>query len=222
MEGNGDLPPNLKAKTQPSFLSIFDRGIRPIEDLANLMAAAAIFLLMVLGCSQIFLRTVLNKPISGYIDLVELSMASMAFLGAAYCQRLGAHIRMELLIGSLKGRWLWAMEIIGTLVALFIIGVLIWFGWEHFLRSYQLGDTTIDAEFSVWPSKLLVPFAFSLWFLRLLVQLAGSVRLFIDPTLDPIGIAKILDVEEVAKDEIKEALGDKLENAKTDTKGNQS
>lgn len=194
------------------LLSAIDRRMKPLEDAANFLAAAAIFLLMVLGCSQIFLRTVMNSPIAGYIDLVELSMASMAFLGAAYCQRLGAHIRMEILMGSLKGRWLWAAEIFGTIVALFIIGVLIWYGWDHFLRSFQLGDTTIDAEFPVWPSKLLVPIAFSLWFIRLLIQLAGSIRMFIDPTLEQIGIARILDVEEVAKDEIKEALGDTDDN----------
>lgn len=182
--------------------------MQPVEDFANLMAAAAIFLLMVLGCAQIFLRTVLNSPISGYIDLVELSMASMAFLGAAYCQRLGAHIRMEILVGRLRGRWLWAAEIFGTAVAMFIIGTLIYYGWGHFLRSYQLGDTTIDAEFPVWPSKLLVPLAFSLWFIRLSIQLAGSIRMFIDPKREPIGIAKILDTEEVAKDEIEEAFGD--------------
>jgi TRAP-type C4-dicarboxylate transport system permease small subunit len=182
--------------------------MRPIEDMANLLAGFAIFMLMVLGCAQIFLRTVMNTPISGYIDLVELSMASMAFLGAAYCQRLGAHIRMEILVGRLKGRWLWGAEIVSTAVALFVIGVLIYYGWGHFQRSIELGDTTIDAEFPVWPSKLLVPIAFSIWFIRLSIQFVGSIRLFINPTLEPIGIAKIQDVEEVAKDEIKEAFGD--------------
>ncbi len=200
----------MPVETEPKStnrLSTVDRAMQPIEDFANLMAAAAIFLLMLLGCAQIFMRSVLNAPISGYIDMVELSMASMAFLGAAYCQRLGAHIRMEILVGNLKGRWLWSVEAFGTLVAMFIIGVLIWYGWGHFLRSYSLGDTTIDAEFPVWPSKLLVPIAFSLWFIRLSIQLVGSIRLFVDPSREPIGIAKILDVEEVAKDEIKEAFG---------------
>jgi TRAP-type C4-dicarboxylate transport system permease small subunit len=182
--------------------------MRPVEDFANLMAAVAIFLLMVLGCAQIFMRTALNAPISGYIDMVELSMASMAFLGAAYCQRLGAHIRMEILVGRLRGRWLWSAEIFGTAVAMFIIGVLIWYGWGHFMRSIQLGDTTIDAEFPVWPSKLLVPVAFSIWFVPLSIQMAGANRMFIDPTREPIGIAKILDVEEIAKDEIDETFGD--------------
>ena len=205
---------DTSVKADPStsgFLTSFDRLIRPIEDVANLMAALAIFLLMVLGCSQIVLRTVFNSPIAGYIDLVELSMAGMAFLGAAYCQRLGSHIRMEILITYLKGRWIWVFEIIGTVLAMGIIGVLIWYGWDHFLRSFQLGDTTIDAEYPVWPSKLLVPIAFLLWFLRLGIQLLGSIRLFKNPELEPIGIASIQDAATTAKEEIQETFGETID-----------
>ena len=186
----------------------------PIEDAANMIAAVAIFALMVLGVVQIGMRSIFNAPISGYIDLVELSMASMAFLGAAYCQRLGAHIRMELLIGRLHGRALWAFEIAGTSVALFIVGVLIWYGTTHFLRSYTLGDTTIDAEFPVWPSKLLVPVAFSIWFIRLAIQLWGSVRMFIDPAREPVGVVTMKDVADQAQDEIHEIMGDDIDEDK--------
>ena len=180
------------------------------EDAANLLAALAIFALMVLGVAQIISRTIFNSPINGYIDLVELSMASMAFLGAAYCQRMGAHIRMELLVGRLKGRFLWASEVLGTLVALFIIGVLVWYSAQHFHRSFTLGDTTIDAEFPVWPSKLLVPIAFSIWFLRLALQLWGSVRLFIDPTKAPLAVVTMKDVADQAQDEIHDIMGDQV------------
>lgn len=191
-----------------SLLGKLDRAVAPLENFANLLAAIAIFLLMILGSTQILLRSVFNSPIAGYIDMVELSMAGMAFLGAAYCQRLGAHIRMEILIGNLKGRWVWGFEIFGTLVALGIIGVLVWYGWGHFLRSYQLGDTTIDAQFAVWPSKLLIPLAFALWWVRLLLQLAGSVRLFMDPDKAPVAVAIIHDVATVAQEEINDAFGE--------------
>lgn len=191
-----------------SLLSTADRLAIPIENLANLLAAFAIFALMCLGVAQIALRTVFNSPLAGYIDLVELSMASMAFLGAAYCQRMGAHIRMDLLIGRLKGRSLWIVESLGLIVALIIIGVLIQNGWGHFLRSFTLGDTTIDAEYPVWPSKLLVPIAFGLWWIRLAIQLLGSLRLAVDPSKTPVGVVLMKDVAHQAQDEITEIMGE--------------
>ena len=194
--------------TDDNLLSKSDRFMRPIEDSINMLAALAIFALMILGSAQIVLRSVFNSPIAGYIDLVELSMASMAFLGAAYCQRMGAHIRMEILIGRFKGRTLWGAEIIGTLLALFIIGVLIYHGWGHFMRAYELGDSTIDAEYPVWPSKLLVPIAFAVWWIRLFIQLVGSLRLVIDPRKAPIGVVLMQSAAEHAQEEIHEAFGD--------------
>lgn len=180
----------------------------PVEDLANLIAAFAIVMLMVLGVLQIVLRTVFNTPISGYIDLVELSMASMAFLGAAYCQRLGSHIRMELLVGRLNGRALWLLEALGAALAMFIIGVLVYYSYGHFLRSFTLGDTTMDAEYPVWPSKLLVPIAFSIWWIRLALQFTGSIRMAIYPDATPVAVVVAKHVAEQAQDEIIEVMGE--------------
>lgn len=198
-------------KAGGSLLDRLHRGFMPIEDAANLLAAAAIMVLMMLGVLQIVMRTVFNNPINGYIDLVELSMASMAFLGAAYTQRLGSHIRMEMLIGRLSGRSLWALEALGTALAMFIIGVLIYYSFGHFLRSYTLGDTTIDAEYQVWPSKLLVPIAFSIWWVRLALQFAGALRLAIYPDAKPIAVIEVKDVAEQAQDEIHEVMGDDVD-----------
>jgi TRAP-type C4-dicarboxylate transport system permease small subunit len=180
----------------------------PIEDLANLLAAAAIMLLMFLGVAQIVLRTVFNNPINGYIDLVELSMASMAFLGAAYTQRLGTHIRMDLLMGRLSGRALWALEAVGAALAMFIIAVLIYYSFGHFMRAYTLGDTTIDAEYQTWPSKLLVSIAFAIWWIRLALQCVGALRLVVYPNATPIAVVVAKDVAEQARDEIHEVMGD--------------
>lgn len=212
------MPSPQDAEAPSGLLAKSDLAMRPIEDAINMLAAFAIFTLMVLGSAQILLRSVFNSPIAGYIDLVELSMASMAFLGAAYCQRLGAHIRMEILIGQFKGRALWAMESFGLLVALFIIAVLVWYGWDHFMRSYQLGDSTIDAEYPVWPSKLLVPIAFAVWWVRLFIQLCGSIRLFLNPDLAPVGVVLMQSAAEHAQDEIHDAFGDDDTSTEGDAK----
>ena len=191
-------------------LNAFDRWLKPVEDVFNMVAALAIFALMMLGVAQIVLRKFFDAPIFGYIDLVELSMATFAFLGASYCQRMGDHIRMEILVGMLKGRSLWIAEFVATLAALGMVSVLVWFGWDHFLRSYQLGDTTIDAEYPVWPSKLLVPLAFAVWWLRLLLQLFGFLRLVQAPDAQPVAVPLMLDAAAHAREEIREALGEEL------------
>lgn len=197
--------PDTEVRGGAQALGVLDVRLGWVETLFNLIAALSIFALMFLGIVQVVGRTLFNKPVAGYIDLVELSMATFAFLGIAYCQRFGGHVRMDLFIKMAKGRVHWAMEIFGTLVALFIIGVLIWYGFEHFLRAYQIGDTTIDAELPVWPSKLLVPLAFALLWLRLLLQLAGFIRLLLHPDAVPLAVPKALTAEDLAAQEIAES-----------------
>ena len=197
----------VDAPAEAPALSALDRRLGQVETGFNLVAAFAIFFLMLLGVWQVVGRTLFNAPVRGYIDFVELSVSTFAFLGIAYCQRLGGHVRMEMMLKPMRGRLLWGTEIFGTLVALAVVAVLIWYGWGHFLRAYQLGDSTIDAELPVWPSKLAVPVAFGLLWLRLLVQLAGYVRLALDPRRRPVAVTTVLTPEELAAHEIEESVG---------------
>ena len=115
-----------------------------LEDVMNLIAAAAIFFLMFVGVFQVIGRTAFNTAIHGYIDYMEQASALFAFLGISYAQRVGAHIRMDLLLRGFSLRFMWAMELFAVLVALVIIVVLVDTTWENFLRAWQLGDSTID------------------------------------------------------------------------------
>ncbi|MBE0624806.1 MAG: TRAP transporter small permease [Burkholderiales bacterium] len=200
---------NLDRDDAPSAaapkLSRFHLLLGRVETSFNLVAALFIFGLMLLGVAQVLGRRLFHAPIPGYIDFVEISIASFAFLGIAYCQRVGGHVRMELFLKMAKGRWHYAMEIAGTLVGLFIIGVLVWYGFEHFLRAYQLGDSTIDAELPIWPSKLVVPVSFALLWLRLLVQLAGYMRLWLDPQAESVAVPRVLTAEDLATQEVEDS-----------------
>jgi TRAP-type C4-dicarboxylate transport system permease small subunit len=187
-----------------------DRFLRPVEDSMNMVAAIAIMSLMLLGVVQIVLRArwLFNAPIFGYIDLIELTMPALAILGFAYCQREGVHIRMDILVRRFEGRLLWAVETFTTFFSLVIIGLLVRYSWVFFYDAYTLGDSTRDAELLTWPTKLVVPFAFSVCVLRLAIQLAGSVRLTLSPDLEPVGVIVAMDVTEQAQEEIREAFGE--------------
>jgi TRAP-type mannitol/chloroaromatic compound transport system permease small subunit len=177
-----------------------------LEKFLNLMAALVILGLMFVGTYQVFGRKILNIPVPGYVDIVEVSMTIFAFLGIAYCQKLGGHIRMEIFIRMFKGRWLYSVELMGTLAVILLMTVLIYYSFEHFLRAWTIGDSSMDIEIVLWPSKLLVPFAFSVLMIRLLLQAAGFIRLIRDPDAVQIAVPHIETVDEQAQHEIDAGL----------------
>ena len=178
-----------------------------LEDVMNLIAAAAIFFLMFVGVFQVVGRTVFNTAIHGYIDYMEQASALFAFLGISYAQRVGAHIRMDLLLRGFSLRFLWAMELFAVLVALVIITILVDSTWQNFLRAWQLGDSTMDIKLPVWPTKLLVPVVLAILWVRLVLQSLDYMRLIGHPTAEPIAVPVIETIEVQAQHEIEEALG---------------
>ena len=184
-----------------------DRWLGTVENGLNLVAGALIFALMLLGVAQIVMRTAFSAPIFGYIDIVEVSMVGFAVLSIAFVQRVGGHVRMELLVARLRGRWLWGAELASTAIAVFIVAVLIPYAYQHFERAFDFGDSTIDIELATWPAKLVVPVALSVLLARLVLQLVGYFRLVLHPALPPVGVPTIKDVAAQADAEISLAGG---------------
>ncbi|MEO1686875.1 MAG: TRAP transporter small permease, partial [Pseudomonadota bacterium] len=91
-----------------SAVSRVDVLLHKVESLLNLIGGLVILGVMLLSVANIVGRTVFNMPVPGYIDWMMQLVPVMAFMGLAYVQRLGGHIRMDLVVGALKGRVLWS------------------------------------------------------------------------------------------------------------------
>ena len=182
-----------------------DRLLAPLENSLNFIGGALVFGLMVLGVVQIVLRTLFRTPIFGYIDIVEFLMVGFAILGISYVQRLGGHVRMEVMVGYLHGRALWIFEAVGSALAIFIIAVIIPYSYRHFERALNFGDSTIDIELPTWPAKLAVPVVLSILLARTIVQFLGYLRLAAKPDAEPVAIPLIKSVSLQAEEEIEVA-----------------
>ena len=187
-------------------LGATDRFVARIENVFNMVAALVIFVMMFFMVAEVIGRTIFNRPIPGAIDWIETSMAAFAFLGVAYCQRLGGHIRMEVVMSRLHGVVLWTIEFAAAAIAAFYVFVIMNRSFFHFMRAYEIGDSTIDIQLPVWPSKLLVPLALGLLLIRLLIQLWGYARLIAHPDAQPIAVPILKDAADQAREEIEEAL----------------
>lgn len=168
--------------TDGSLLSRLDRRLYIVEGWFALLSGIAVFGLMVLAVISVTGRNALNSPLPGYVDYIEQAMPLIAFMGMAFTQRDGGHIRMDMLVGNLKGRFLYIVEFITTLLVLGLILLLAWGSWAHFARSFDFAaplwsrDSSLDIGLPIWPAKLLAPIAFGVMSLRLLLQLWGYGR----------------------------------------------
>ncbi|SLN44825.1 Tripartite ATP-independent periplasmic transporters, DctQ component [Roseovarius litorisediminis] len=182
-----------------SLLSRLDQGLVRLERFLALVSGLAVFSLMVLAVVSVSGRNFLGKPLPGYVDWIEQVLPLIAFMGIAYVQRDGGHIRMDIVVGALKGRVLWLVEFITTLAILILILLLIWGSWSHFGRSFDFAaplwsrDSSIDIGIPIWPAKLLVPVAFSVLSLRLVLQTWGYAHAFVTGAEQPAAVPLVVD-----------------------------
>ena len=187
-----------------SWLSRADRALLPLERIFALVSGLAVFSLMFLAAYSVTGRKFFNHPLSGYVDYIEAAMPVIAFMGVSYVQRFGGHIRMDMIIGKMRGRLLWAMELFTIILMLLVIAALIWGSWAHFDRSFDLTkpmwsrDSSIDIGIPMWPSKLLIPVAFGLLSVRLSLQAIGYARALVLGLEHPVAVPLILSIEEQA------------------------
>lgn len=189
-----------------------------LEDALNLIGAAAIFGVMVVGVAQILSRSVSSGlhtllpaiprfAIHGYIDYIQFIGVLYAILGIAYCQRVGGHIRMEIVLANLRGRLMWLFETLATLVAIAVAVLLIVGTWDNFYNAWSRGDSSMDIKLPLWPSKLVVPLMLCVLLARLLLQLWGYLRMLADPGGAPLAVPVAETIEQAARREIEETIG---------------
>lgn len=186
-----------------SFLSKSDHALLRLERVFALLSGFAVFSLMILAVVSVSGRNAVNAPLPGYVDWIEQAMPLIAFMGISYVMREGGHIRMDILVGQLRGRALFVVELITTLAVLALMVLLVWGTWAHFQRSFDFAapmwsrDSSMDIALPIWPAKLLAPVAFGVLCVRLVLQVWAYLRAIL--TGKPIAVPLIADAAKQAE-----------------------
>ena len=188
-----------------SLLSRLDVLLLKLERFCALISGLTIFSLMFLAVYSVSGRKFFNAPLAGYVDYIEAALPIIAIMGVSYVQRDGSHIRMDIFVSLLRGRALWLFELISVFFILVLILCLTWGAWVHFDRSFDCSrpfcsrDSSIDIGLPIWPSKLVVPFAFTVLSFRLILQAIGYSKALYLGSRQPAAVPLILSASEQAK-----------------------
>lgn len=199
--------------TDNSRLSRIDRALFRVEGWLALLSGLAVFSLMILAVVSVTGRNGFNQPLPGYVDWIQQAMPLIAFMGISFTQREGGHIRMDMLVGVLRGRALYLMEIVTTLAILLLMVLMVWGSYAHFARSFDFAaplwsrDSSMDIALPLWPAKLLAPVAFSVLCLRLCLQIYTYGRAIIRNDATPIAVPLVADAATQAAMEAEQVSG---------------
>ncbi len=143
---------------------------------AALLAGLALFAIMLLVSTTVFYRYVLNQPILGDQELVEIGMSLVVMLAMPFATWQGAHIRVDILderLGSF-GRFLG--DLFARSIGIFVLYLLVRKALDKAFDAYEYEDVTNMIEIPVWIAYGAISVGMGLFILVLVIQLALQLR----------------------------------------------
>lgn len=128
------------------------------------VAAVLLVAMLLLNVVDVGLRSIFNAPIFGTYEIVELLLASVAFLAIPEAFLRDQHITIELIDQVIPDRAVDWMRVFGTTCALVFAVLLTWHMIEPAMEFVEFNDISMDLEIpAIWKgSAILLAFAFSI------------------------------------------------------------
>jgi TRAP-type C4-dicarboxylate transport system permease small subunit len=151
--------------------SLFEKTVTRLSDFFNMIASAALMLMMVLSCADIFMRYLFNRPITGTYDVVGLSGAVLVSFALPYTMLKKGHVAVELLVQSLsRGKQL-VIETFSHLLGISLFLVMV---WQAILLSRDMkaaGEVTPTVHLPFYPIVYCMALCFFILSLAIVVNL---------------------------------------------------
>jgi TRAP-type C4-dicarboxylate transport system permease small subunit len=137
--------------------------------------AGAVFLipLMLITAADVVSRDLFNHPIAGAVELSGYFLAVFILLGLGYSQQVKAHVTVSIVTSRLPHGFQLVLNIIVTLIGLFIFSVLAWQGLVVGIEERTVSDLLRVPQS---PFRLLVAIAALLACLELLIDIGDSIK----------------------------------------------
>ena len=114
------------------------------------VAVLALLAMMLTTTTDVVLRRLINKPVTGATELVELALGIVFFFAAPGVFARGANITVDMIDAWLPA-WRSALKRLSALLALLTLGLLTWHMWKPMLDIISYGDTSADLQIpKIW------------------------------------------------------------------------
>lgn len=153
------------------------RAVHFISRTLGIIAVVVILVMMVATVADVSRRYFAGSPIPGVTEAGEVIMVLAVFLGIAYTESRGAHVRVTIVLEMLPPR---VAAIINSLAMLLVLALLAWMVWVttgRALEAIEVNEVRFGlVKIPVWPGRIAIAVGLAAYFLEALLRLYDSVR----------------------------------------------
>jgi TRAP-type C4-dicarboxylate transport system permease small subunit len=157
------------------IIGYYERVVKSISQRFNLVAACAIFAMMVLTCTDVVMRY-FGRPIPGCFDVIRLlSVVAIAF-AMAYIQVQRGHTSVELVTSHLSAR---SKKVVDSIAYLLSLGLFILLARESFVYARRLwlaNEVFMTLKMPIFPLVYVIAIGSILLCLVLLADIIKSFK----------------------------------------------
>lgn len=138
--------------------------------------AISLAIIMTLTFFDVVGRYLFNAPIVGTVDLTELLMGMMIYLGVGLTTHARGHIRVDLVIDRMRDRMRSLCDVITIAISITVVAMICWQLWLRAGVAYDKGDLTQIWEWHIWPVAYVMAACSILMVTSLALQFVEAVR----------------------------------------------
>ena len=142
-----DLPPTESKPVMDRLKSCIDSSLRALAAVSG----AAIVAMMLLTCTDVFLRYVFNAPIEGALDITQMLMVIVVFFGLGYCGWTGGHVVVDLLRELLPAKIVVPLAVLVNAVGAAIMFAMAWQSLRTSFTYMLTGETPMTVLIPKYP-----------------------------------------------------------------------
>lgn len=157
--------------------SVLRRAVHATTQVLAFLAVLCIVIMLVAIVADVTRRSLAGKSVQGVVELGEVLMVVIVFLGLGYAERRGAHVSMTLLVRKLPSRSAAIINGLGLLLVVAVVGWMVYVTADRAIASFEVREYRFGlVRVPVWPARIAIAVGLAAYFLELVFRLLDDVK----------------------------------------------
>ncbi len=139
-------------------------------------SSVIVLLIMFLTVADVAGRFLLNMPVKGSMEILEILMILAMFPAFVWIEHQDSHLRVDLFTSYMTPGWRAVMDVFGKMTSVVFLAVLSWELWEQALTKYHHTENTLIWHLPIFPFFMVAALCLLLLALFSVLTLACSFK----------------------------------------------